>query len=294
MTLFILMAAAMAAGALLFVVPPLLGLKQAASPPAPCQTETSLAVLREQLSELESDRAVGRVAAADYARARAELEQRALREGRAARDDADTRPARRWAAAIVLLLPLTAAALYGVLGAPAGIEAGNPGADSLNTDVSEHDAPGQMAGLLAQLTQRLAANPADLAGWTMLAHTYVTLGDFAGGAAAWKRIGANAPDDPLVLADWADILATAANGDFSGEPDRLIGRVLALDPNDIKGLALAGTSAFFRHDFKVAAQYWERILPQLDPDDPAYLQIQDSLNLARQPRDLTPAMPPSP
>ncbi|WP_241133696.1 c-type cytochrome biogenesis protein CcmI [Achromobacter insuavis] len=282
MTLFVIMAAALVLLALLFVLPPLLGSGAPSASETPRQAQASLRVLREQWAQLRADHAGGRIAAADYTLARAELERRALREGRATDAPADTRPARRWAAAIALLLPLITAALYGALGTPAGITAGRAGGDRMVTANADHDAPGQMTDLLAGLIQRLEANPADPAGWTMLANTYLTLEDFAGGAATWRRIGAKAPDDPTVLADWADILATAANGDFTGEPDRLIGRVLARAPDDVKGLALAGTSAFFRHDYPAAIGYWERLLTRVDPDDPVHAQVQASLDEARQ------------
>ncbi len=285
MTLFLIMAAALVLLALLFVLPPLLGSGAPSPPEAPRQAQASLRVLREQWAQLRADHAGGRIAAADYALACAELERRALQEGRATATAVDARPARRWAAAIALLLPLITAALYGALGNPAGITAGG---DPMVTASADHDAPGQMTDLLAGLIQRLEANPAAPAGWTMLANTYLTLEDFAGGAATWQRIGANAPDDPTVLADWADILATAANGDFTGEPDRLIGRVLARAPDEVKGLALAGTSAFFRHDYPAAIGYWERLLTRVEPDDPVRAQIQTGLDEARQQLDRAP------
>lgn len=172
--------------------------------------------------------------------------------------------------------------LYAALGNPAALTPADADPHASPSASAGHDPGDPMAERLAGLIQHLQAHPDDAEGWMTLAHTYATLGDFAGGAATWARMGARAPQDPGVLADWADLLATAADGDFSGEPDRLIGRLLALAPDDVKGLALAGTSAFFRGDFHGAIDAWERLLPLVDPDGPVHEQVQASLAQARR------------
>jgi cytochrome c-type biogenesis protein CcmH len=53
---------------------------------------------------------------------------------------------------------------------------------------------------------------------------------------------------------------------LEGEPARLIERALAIDPNNLKALALAGTVAFERQDYAVAAALWSRMLPLVPPD----------------------------
>lgn len=285
MTLFWILVAGMVAVALLFVLPPLLAPDATGRRDGPPQAQASLAVLREQLAQLQADHAGGRIAPDHYAQARAEIERRALREGRPAPDRLDTRPAPRWALAVALGLGAVSVGLYAALGTPAALAPAGAGPDAAIAASAGHDAGDPMAERLASLIQHLQSHPDDTAGWTTLAHTYATLGDFADGAATWARIGARAPQDAGVLADWADLLATAADGDFSGEPDRLIGQLLALAPDDVKGLALAGTSAFFRGDFHGAIGYWERLLPLVDPDGPVHEQIQASLAQARRAAD---------
>lgn len=285
MTLFWILAAGMVAIALLFVLPPLLAPDATGRRDGPPQAQASLAVLREQLAQLQADHACGRIAPDHHALARAEIERRALREGCPAPDRLDTRPAPRWAVAVALGLGSISVGLYAALGTPAALAPADAGPDAGIPASAGHDAGNPMAERLTGLIQHLQTHPDDIAGWTTLAHTYATLGDFAGGAATWARIGARAPQDPGVLAEWADLLATSADGDFSGEPDRLIGRLLALAPDDVKGLALAGTSAFFRGDFQGAIDYWERLLPLVDPDGPVHEQVQASLAQARQAAD---------
>jgi cytochrome c-type biogenesis protein CcmH len=275
---FLILATALVAGALLLVVPPMLGAGSRAREHAKRQrqAETVLVVLREQLAELEADHAAGNITEADYRRSREELELRALEEGRAAEGGTDLRPARKWAIVMAIALPTVAAAFYLLLGEPRGldpVQVAKPEGHQIT--------PEQMVALVAQLAERLERQPEDVQGWLMLGRSYSMMKDFEGAAASWRRIGSKVPDQPDILADWADLLAVAARRKFDGEPERLIRRALELDPNHVKALALAGTAAFHRQDFAGASAYWERILANLSPDEPAYQAILGSVNEAR-------------
>ena len=69
---------------------------------------TNLALLRDQLAELQADLGRGSISAEHYASARAELERRALEEGVLAQDAKSAAPsAGRWtAAALGILVPV--------------------------------------------------------------------------------------------------------------------------------------------------------------------------------------------
>lgn len=275
---FLILATALVAGALLLVVPPMVGAGSRAREHAQRQrqAETVLVVLREQLGELESERAAGNITEAEYQRSREELELRALEEGRAAEGNVDTRPARKWAVGIIAVVPIVASAVYLMLGEPRGLDPVEVAQEEGHQITQE-----QMVGLVAQLAQRLERQPEDVQGWLMLGRSYSMMKDFEGAAATWSRIGANVPADPDVLADWADLLAVAADRKFDGDPERLIQRALEVDPNHVKALALAGTAAFHREDYAGASKYWERILANLNPSEPAYEAILGSINEAR-------------
>ena len=78
MTLFWIIAALLIAGALLFVLPPLLrrGLKDSTTTEP--NNALNIAVYRDQLNELEADRRAGTLKDEQYERARLELERRLL------------------------------------------------------------------------------------------------------------------------------------------------------------------------------------------------------------------------
>jgi cytochrome c-type biogenesis protein CcmH len=46
-----------------------------------------------------------------------------------------------------------------------------------------------------------------------------------------------------------------------GEPEKLVARALKLEPTNVKALALAGTAAFQRSDYRGALGYWRQALP---------------------------------
>jgi cytochrome c-type biogenesis protein CcmH len=50
------------------------------------------------------------------------------------------------------------------------------------------------------------------------------------------------------------------NQDLSGEPERLIDRALALNPNHVQALALKGSAAYERGDYTLAIAPWKKIL----------------------------------
>lgn len=285
MTGFTLLAAALVVGALLFVVPPMLGFGRRRREHAARQrqADTALVVLREQLADVEADRAAGRLSEADYQRAREEVESRALEEGRAAEDGSDMSPARLPAVALALSVPALAVFFYLWIGEPDALDpvkvAGEP-PHEISAD--------QMAGLVAQLAQRLEADPSEPTGWLMLVRSYAMMGDLDAAAATWRRIGDKAPDDAGILADWADILVAGTDGDFSGEPDRLIARALELEPDNFKALALAGSAAFQRSQYELAVEHWEKILAQIPPTEDGYGQVLASVNDARTRAGLAP------
>ncbi|WP_018989450.1 c-type cytochrome biogenesis protein CcmI [Aromatoleum toluclasticum] len=280
MTVFLILATMLVAGALLLVIPPMLGTGAKAREHAARQEQarTVLIVLREQLAELEADHAEGRMAEADYKRSREELEQRALTEAGTAEAGVDFAPARGWALGVVFAVPVLAAAVYLILGTPEGLD---PASVKPAPEAGHQITPEQMQAMVAQLAERLEREPSDVQGWMMLGRSFAVMQNFQGAVATWNRIGANIPDHPDILADWADLLAGAAGRKFDGDPDRLIARALELAPNHVKALALSGTSAFIRHDYATASAQWEKILANMQPGDGAYSSIVASINEAR-------------
>ncbi|MBY0237242.1 MAG: tetratricopeptide repeat protein, partial [Burkholderiaceae bacterium] len=167
-----------------------------------------------------------------------------------------------------------------------------PPAAGAPQDASGHAEDAQIEAMLNRLTAKLKANPDDAQGWAMLARSYTVRGRHDEALPAYKKVVELLPKDAQALADYADGLATARQGQLSGEPEQLVQQALRLDGRNVKALSLAGTIAFDRNDFKGAADYWDRALQAAEPDGNMARQLQGALTEARQRAGLTPpAMP---
>ena len=231
--------------------------------------EINAGIYRDQLAELDRDLAAGTLAEADHAQARAELQRRLL-------DDAGTADAPVAAASgarttttllIALAVPLLAGALYAVLGKPAALD---PVArqGTQQPDVEK---------MVATLAARLEAKPDDPKGWAVLGRSYRVMGRMPAAQRAFERIGPELDRDPVLLAEYADVLAANANGQLEGKPMEVVARALKLDPENPMALALSATAAFNRKDMPAAIKFWERLQKNLPPDSEDAKWVQNQL-----------------
>ena len=268
MIVFWVVAIALAALTLVLMLRPLLFSKTRQQR---SRKDSNISIYRDQLRELEVDRAAGTLADADYQTARVELEARLL-------EDAvpDAAPARSSSRALLLTIalavPLCAAVLYAVVGTPGAI---GPRSDPHAFDEQ------QLTTLVERLAARMRENPDDAEGWRLLGRSYAALGKFPEAFDAYGKAAVRKPRDADLLADMADVLATMRPTRLQGEPEKLVLRALEIDPNHLKALALAGTAAFDRKDFDGAVRYWSRMLPLVEPSSEDARQIQASINEAR-------------
>src|SRR5205807_8962581 len=249
MILFWAASALLAAVALFLVMRPLLVRRAAARV---SRRALNIAVYRDQLRELEADLRAGTLAQADYERACRELEARLLED--VENQVEETEPRRGGRTMMVLTgisIPALALAVYLVVG--------NPGA--IDPQAAHGFTARQVEAMVERLATRLKDHPDDAEGWKLLGRSYSVLGRFQEAAHAYAMAAARAPRDAQLLADFADALGMAQGQRLAGDPEELIARALEIDRDNLKALALAGTAAFQRKDFKAAAAYWERMLP---------------------------------
>ena len=279
MTLFWVLAAALLVLALALVLPGLLRTRaDERLQIAGGASQVNLAILREQMSQLQSQRDDGTLAEGAFLQARSELERRALDEEAAI--EMPSRVGRSTVTAVLLSLtvPLLALALYGWVGNPQAIMAhGMSESDSVSQ--------AQIEAMVAQLAQRLENPPAgqapDPQAWEMLARSYASMQRFAQADKAYLRARELAPGNAQLLADHADVLAVLQGQSAAGEPTRLIERALAIDPVNLKALALAGTAAFERKDAAAAVAYWTRAKALATPNSDFAAGLDRSLEVAR-------------
>ena len=275
MTLFWALAGAMCAAALAFLLPPLL--RRRVTPPD-ARTAANAAIYREQLEELGAELQRGALTREEYERACREVERRVVAEHAGGGPLPATHGPRAGVAlAIGLLLPVLAAVGYWNLG---NLEAMNPVVAA--ADDAGHSAnPAEVEALVAKLAARMEQTPGDLEGWMLLGRSLTMIGRHDRAAQAYERAARLAPADANVLADYADTLAMAQGRRLAGEPYALVKRALAVDPEHVKALALAGSAEFEAGNYGAAVAYWERILKVVPPQSEFARSVADSIAEAR-------------
>lgn len=144
----------------------------------------------------------------------------------------------------------------------------------------------QIATMAAALSTRLKDKKDDVEGWTVLARSYVMLGRYAEAADAYSHLVTLSPGNAGLLADYADTMAMSKNKSLLGEPQKVIARALALDPKNIKALALSASASFQERDYPAAVGQWKKILVLVPPDSEVARTTMSSIgeaqNLAEQ------------
>lgn len=244
-------------------------------------------IFRQQFDEIEQDKMNGMLDAAQHDIAKNELERRMLDEIVVTEGAAtSSSPDRRLAIILLVLLPLVAFLLYFKLGNPASIliPATSPIASqdnpTANISAEHKNSAGDIEPLLNALKSKLEKTPGDGTGWALLARSYVELRRHADAVNAYEKAVKAIPNDPQLLADYADALAVVNGHNLEGKPEELVKQALKLDSHHTKSLMLAATAAFNRKDYKQAIIFWERLQQDLPADSDILPEVKAALNEA--------------
>ena len=147
----------------------------------------------------------------------------------------------------------------------------------------------QIEGMVSSLAARLETQSDDADGWLMLGRSYAVLARFDEAIPAYRKVLALRPRDAQAMADLADALAMKQQRRFSGEPMALITAALAVDPDNVKALSLAGTRSFETQDYATAIRHWSRAVAVASPGSDMALRLRENLAEARQRAGMPPA-----
>jgi cytochrome c-type biogenesis protein CcmH len=267
MTVFWSLAAIMVMVALLFVLPPLLRNR---SVTAVSRDDLNTNVIREQFAELDADLTNGKLDKAQYDAARKDIEQELLYDLGTAGDEPSDKPERsgRWLTLLIIpAIPLCAVLLYQLMGSAELIDQIQQARISQTQPAQQpSQPPGSIEDMVAKLAERLQQQPDDLKGWVMLARSYAIMKRYSESEAAYAtalRLGGENAD---LLTDYADAMVMADGGAFNDESAALLTRALELEPDNLKGLWLAGHWKNQSGDYQEALDYWQRAAAKLPPD----------------------------
>lgn len=253
--------ALMTAAAILAVLWPL------ARRASPSRSGSDVAIYRDQLEEIERDRAAGLIEDNEAASAQVEVSRRLIAAADTQTALPSDVPSARWrrrAVAIValVLLPLGATTFYLALGSPllpdqplAPRLAAARGNQSVDT-------------LIAQVEAHLERNPEDGRGWEVIAPVYLRLGRFDDAVKARRNAlrlnGTTAERE----AAFGEALVFAANGVVTAEAKAAFERAVALDANGVQARYFLGLAAEQDGDRAQAAATWRALIEAAPPDAP--------------------------
>lgn len=212
------------------------------------------------LRELLLARAEGRLTAEEFDSRQAELHATLL----AAPQPASAGKTGVLRGGLIAAVALAAVGLYAWLGNPKAVDVAPPqpaaGMAMPGTEgTPQANTGGDLNTMVKRLADKMAKDPNNGDGWLLLARTYGELRQPKEAAAAYAKAAALLAPDAGMLADWADAQVMSHDRKWDSEARDIVKRALAADPKQLKALALAGSEAFDRSDYKAAIDYWKRM-----------------------------------
>ena len=244
------------------------------------QAKANAKVYRDQIRDLDREHDSGHISDEEWQQSRDELSLRLL-EDTSAQDDPQIKSQKPavWTAIFVLVaVPLSTLGLYAGLGEPVAL-------DPMSAKAPQQASPMEMLKMAENLAQRLEEKPDNLQGWVMLGRTYRSLEQFDKSIQAYDRALKLSADDDLSL-ERVEVMAMKTQGNFEGEPWRVIRDILQRDPQNYGALLMAGSASFAHTKYEDALNFWlaaRKTLDAQNPDlpelDKAIASVQEKLGI---------------
>jgi cytochrome c-type biogenesis protein CcmH len=260
---------------------------------APASGASDLAVYRDQLEEIERDRADGRIGHDEFEAARVEVSRRLLGAAASAGDaatKAEAQPQRgRRAAALVsavIFLPLAVPFYALVVGSP-----GHPGEPFAGRATDDKEST-SIAALIVRIERHLEEKPDDGRGWEVIAPVYMRLERFDDAAKARRSalnlLGVTAQRE----VDLGAALAMAAGGVVTADAKAAFERAAAIEPGNVQATFFLGIAAQQDGNEAEAVRLWRGLIAKAPPNAPWLAMVRD--RLARIAPDAAPPAAPGP
>ena len=273
--LFWLLCAVMTAAVVYAATRPLLASRSDRLDPAAADRE----IYRDQLKEIEADRARGLLGAAEAEAARIEISRRLL-----ARADAEPRPPARRAgpdaakiarAATTAGVPLAALALYLAVGTPGLPDQPYARRTALQLDNAS------LAELVARVEARLRERPEDGKGWDVVAPVYLAQQRYQDAAQAFANAIRLLGESTKRLAGFAEATVLANNGIVTEDARLAYEKVLRLEPGRVEARFWLALATEQDGDLDRAAQDYQGLLAEAPAQAPWRSAVEERLKAVR-------------
>jgi len=228
---------------------------------------TDLAVYRDQLAELERDKARGLLETDQAASLETEIGRRMLNAAREAHPvEATTTPSRSLTLALAMLFPIGGLVIYLAVGQP-----DMPGMPLSERNVAmAQDAAKVMAGI-DEIKGRLKIDKSDLDRWIMVGEAYEKLGHPREAVEAFRTARTIAPDDASLGAALGEALINADGGAVGEEAKKLFQAVPADSESQPEAQYYLALGAAQGGDMKTALKGWQTLLAN-SPADASWIE----------------------
>lgn len=237
------------------------------------------AVFSDQLRELERDLERGVIGEADARAARTEIERRILSTAPGSADGPAHAPpaarplrgSRALLVVLVALVPVTALGLYQVLGTPR--LPGQPFAGRVQPGpTAKGPTTARIEAMVAMVERRLAEEPGEIEGWTILTTAYLRLGRQGDAEDALARaLDLTAGDKPraaVIAANYGEALVAMNGGRVVPRAKAAFARALALAPRQPAARYYLGLARLQAGDGEGALETWRRLVAEAPADAP--------------------------
>lgn len=268
-TVFWTVAAASVVLALFFVLPFLLRNRNVEYVKA-ARRDINLAVYRDQMKDLNAELSSTQLSQEQFLASKLELETRAAEDALAHEERAAAPVAsRRLGFTLAAVLPAAAIGMYAWLGNPSALIA--TGGEKNTPVAAAEPTEADILQMIQRIDERARANPGDSEAWEALATANAMMARWPEALQAYEKTLELLPNKPSVLSGYAEALAMSSDMMLAGKPIELVNMALQTDPNNKKGLELAGIHAYQNGEFAQSVQFLER-LQRLIPPQTSYAQ----------------------
>ena len=277
--LFVLIAVALVAVALAFVLPALL--KTRARGDEAARATLNAEIYRQEVDELQQEVARGELPPGEAQSMRQEMHRRLMEEAR--RSGATNSPAPRARAValfVAVALPVVAGILYFTVGKP----------DALTDEPPAPVGEAAKGDYIEQLQSHLSRQPRDGRGWVLLARAQADRNEFKAAADAYQKaltVSEKVAKDPGVLCEYADALGMTQGGRLAGRPAELIAKALSINPAHPAALEMAGSVAYEEGRYADAVRYWKQLLADLTPGSERHRELSEAVARAERKASVT-------
>ena len=237
-----------------------------AAPESNAPESFDAAVYRDQLAEIESDRARGLIGEKEAEAARIEIARRLLAaDGKTQRSDRTKRRDATVKAVMAIVgagLPLLALGLYLIYGSPRLPD------QPLVARLQDPDSSRTLEALVARVETHLREHPEEGQGWEVIAPVYLRWRRYAEAADAYAQALRLLGPSATRLSGRGQALVLANNGVVTEDARSALERALDLDPTLIEPRILLAIVKEQDGQFQAAIEDWRALLSKADANAP--------------------------